>query len=88
MADEDNMEDLTNARRVLIEMRRNWIKTIAAGYDRGKTEDAIKGLIDVQHAIDVIERATSSLQKSTPGRQSKTTSQAARKPSAAWSSSG
>lgn len=56
MADDD-LQDLTNARRVLIDMRRNWIKTIAAGYKRGTTEDAIMGLIDVQQAIDVIDTA-------------------------------
>jgi hypothetical protein len=56
MADDD-LQDLMNARRVLIEMRRNWIKTIAAGYQRGTTEDAIKGLIDVHHAIDLIDTA-------------------------------
>lgn len=51
-------DDLTNARKVLAEMRDNWIKTIAEGYKRGTTEDAIKSLIDVQHAIEVVDIAT------------------------------
>ena len=50
-------DDLTIARKVLAEMRHNWIKTIADGYKRGTTEDAIKGLIDVQQAIEVIDIA-------------------------------
>jgi hypothetical protein len=54
MADDD---DLTKARNVLVEMRNNWVKTIAAGYKRGDTENAIKAIVEVQHAIDVIDRA-------------------------------
>jgi hypothetical protein len=50
-------DDLTNARKVLAEMRHIWIKTIADGYKRGTTEDAIKGLIDAQQAIEVIDIA-------------------------------
>ena len=46
MADDDH-EDLTNARKVLIEMRQSWAKAIAAGYKRGETESAIKNIIDV-----------------------------------------
>ena len=53
MADHD-AQDLTNARKVLVEMRYKWIKAIASG--KG-TEDAIKGIIDVQQAIDVIDHA-------------------------------
>lgn len=56
MADDDH-QALTNARRVLIEMRHNWAKAIAAGYKRGETETAIKGITEVQQAIDVIDRA-------------------------------
>jgi hypothetical protein len=53
MADHDP-EDLTNARKVLIEMRHNWIKAIAAKKD---TDGAIKSIIEVQQAIDVIDQA-------------------------------
>jgi hypothetical protein len=62
MADDDH-EDLTNARKVLIEMRQSWAKAIAAGYERGETESAIKGIIDVQQAIDVIDRAIDELEE-------------------------
>lgn len=37
MAD-DGPHDLTKVRKVLVEMRRNWIKTIADGYMRGELE--------------------------------------------------
>jgi hypothetical protein len=50
-------DDLMNARKVLAEMRHNWAKTIAAGYKRGETETAIKNLIEVQQAIEAIDRA-------------------------------
>ena len=53
MADHD-AQDLTNARKVLVEMRHKWIKAIASGQG---TEEAIKGIIDVQQAIDVIDHA-------------------------------
>lgn len=62
MAD-DHMEDLTNARTVLIETRRNWAKAIAAGYKRGETETAVKSLIEVQEAIDVIDFAIAELEE-------------------------
>ena len=60
MADDD-LQDLTNARKVLVEMRHNWAKAIAAGYKRGETETAIKNLIEVQQTIDVIDRAIDEL---------------------------
>ena len=40
MADDD-LQILTKALKVLIEMRHDWAKAIAAGYKRG--ENAIKG---------------------------------------------
>ena len=61
MADDDLQDDLTNARKVLIEMLHNWVKAIAAGYKRGETEAAIKGLIEVQQAIEVIDIAVEEL---------------------------
>ncbi len=54
---ETDIEVLMNARTVLVEMRQNWIKTIAAGYKLGETEAAIKGLIEIQQAIDVVDDA-------------------------------
>lgn len=61
--DDDDLEYLTNARRVLVEMRHKWIKAIAAGYESGKTQEAIKGLIDVQQAIEVIDAAADELEE-------------------------
>jgi hypothetical protein len=61
MAD-DNLQDVTNARKVLIEMRHNWAKAIAAGYKRGDTEAAIKAIVEVQQAIDVIDHAIEGLE--------------------------
>ena len=58
MADHDPHE-LADARKVLIEMRHNWAKAIAAGKD---TDSAIKGLIEVQQAIDVIDHAIDELE--------------------------
>jgi hypothetical protein len=55
-------DDLTNARKVLVETRHNWAKAIAAGYKRGDTEDAVKNLIEVQRAIDVIDQAIDELE--------------------------
>jgi hypothetical protein len=60
---DDDMEDLTNARRVLVEMRHNWAKAIAAGYKRGETEDAIKAIIEIRQAIEVIDYAIEELQE-------------------------
>lgn len=62
MADDD-LQHLTDARKVLIEMRHNWAKAIAAGYKRGETETAIKGIIEVQEAIDVIDHAIEELEE-------------------------
>jgi hypothetical protein len=66
MADDD-LQDLTNARKVLVEMRHNRAKAIAAGYKRGETEIAIKGLIEVQQSIDVIDHATDELEEAEEG---------------------
>ncbi|MGH6778040.1 MAG: hypothetical protein ACRECL_08540 [Bradyrhizobium sp.] len=63
MAEDDNLQYLTNARRVLVEIRYNWIKAIAAGYESGKTQEAIKGLIDVQQAIEVVDSTADELEE-------------------------
>jgi hypothetical protein len=62
MADND-LETLTNARAVLIEVRRDFAKAIAAGYKRGETEITIKSIIEVQHALDVIDHAAEELEE-------------------------
>jgi hypothetical protein len=61
MADNE-LEILTNARAVLLQVRLDCAKVIAAGYKRGETETAIKGLIDVQHALDVIDHSAEELE--------------------------
>jgi hypothetical protein len=60
---EDQIEDMTNARKVLLEMRHNSVKAIAAGYKRGDTETAMKSLVDVQEAIDVLDFAMAELEE-------------------------
>ncbi len=62
MADND-LETLLSARTVLVEVRQNWIKAIAAGYKKGETEAAMKELVDVQRAIDVVDHATEELEE-------------------------
>jgi hypothetical protein len=61
MADND-LEILTNARAVLLQVRIDCAKAIAAGYKRGETETAIKSLIDVQNALDVIDHTAEELE--------------------------
>jgi hypothetical protein len=61
MADNE-LEILTNARAVLLEVRRDYAKAIAAGYKRGETETAIKSIIEVQQALDVIDHAAEELE--------------------------
>lgn len=62
MADND-LEVFMNARTVLIEQRLKWATSIAAGYKPGETEAAIKGLLEVQQAIDVIDDATMEIEE-------------------------
>jgi hypothetical protein len=62
MADND-LEILTNARAVLVEVRQNWAKAIAAGYKRGETEIAIKSILEVQQALDVIDHTAEELEE-------------------------
>jgi hypothetical protein len=54
MADDD-IKTLMNARAVLATKRLTWAQTLAAPGDI--PEAAIRALIEVQHAIDVIDRA-------------------------------
>jgi choline kinase len=60
---DDNMEDLINAAGFSSRMRHNWAKAIAAGYKRGETETAIKAIIEVRQAIDVIDYAIEELEE-------------------------
>jgi hypothetical protein len=61
MADNE-LEILTSARAVLTELRQNLAKTIAAGYKRGDTETAIKSIIEVQQALDVVDHAADEIE--------------------------
>jgi hypothetical protein len=56
MAD-NHIQDLREARRVLVKTRRDWAQAIAKGYVRGKTEDAINAITETQEAIEAIDRA-------------------------------
>ncbi|MGA7802999.1 hypothetical protein [Bradyrhizobium sp.] len=62
MADND-LEILINARAVLVEVRQNWAKAIATGYKRGETEIAVKSILEVQQALDVIDHAAEELEE-------------------------
>jgi hypothetical protein len=62
MADND-LEILTNARAVLVKVRQNFAKAIAAGYKPGETETAIKSILEVQQALDVIDHAAEELEE-------------------------
>jgi len=58
MAD-DNIDDLMSARAALTKMRLELAKAIATGPDIN--DAAIKGLVDVQRAIEVIDVAIDEL---------------------------
>jgi hypothetical protein len=62
MADND-LDVFLTARNVLVEMRLNLAKTVSAGYKRGETETALKSLIEVQQALDVIDHASEELEE-------------------------
>src|SRR6476659_7470253 len=59
----NDLDDLTNARKVLTEVRLNWAKDLAAGYKRGETETTLKSLIEIQQAIEVIDTAMNELEE-------------------------
>lgn len=61
MADNE-LEILANARVVLQQLRSDLAKSIAAGYKRGETETTIKSLIDVQHALDIIDHTAEEIE--------------------------
>jgi len=44
-------------------VRLNWAKALAAGYKRGETEIALKSLIEIQQAIEVIDTAMNELEE-------------------------
>lgn len=58
---EDHLEDLENARAALVNKRLSWAQTIATPGEIA--EGAISGLIEVQHAIEVIDIAIEELEE-------------------------
>ncbi len=58
---DDDLQDLMNARAALVKRRLTWAQTIAAP---GETpESAIKAIIEVQQAIEVIDVAIEELEE-------------------------
>jgi hypothetical protein len=54
---EEHIDDLKKARAQLIEQRRAFAKVLAGPYDRGKTEQARERFLDIQAAIEAMDRA-------------------------------
>ena len=54
---QEHIEELRKARTGLVNARRSWAKVLAGPYERGKSHEAIKDIVDVQRAIDVIDQA-------------------------------
>jgi hypothetical protein len=51
----DPLQNLEKARSSLVDMRRQWASVLAGPYQRGKTQEAIKELVQIQKAIEVID---------------------------------
>ncbi len=58
---EDDLHDLMTARAVLIKKRLSWAKAIATQADAPET--AIKAIVEVQQAIEVIDIAIEELEE-------------------------
>ena len=54
---EQHIDDLKKARAQLIEQRRAFAKVLAGPYDRGKTEQARERFLEIQAAIEAMDRA-------------------------------
>jgi hypothetical protein len=54
---QEHTDDLKKARAQLIEQRRAFAKVLAGPYDRGKTEQARERLLEIQVAIEAMDRA-------------------------------
>ena len=54
---EDNLAILQRAREQLVKQRLAIAKTLAEGYKRGDTERHMVAMVDVQHVIEVIDKA-------------------------------
>lgn len=56
-SNDDAIFDLKGARNTLLKTRRNYASALCAGYVRGKAEDAVIKIVEVQNAIEAIDRA-------------------------------
>ena len=53
---EEHTDNLKKARARLIEQRRAFVKVLAGPYERGKTEQARERFLDMQTAIEAMNR--------------------------------
>jgi hypothetical protein len=53
---EEHTDNLKKARARLIEQRRAFVKVLAGPYERGKTEQARQRFLDMQTAIEAMNR--------------------------------
>lgn len=58
------VKELEKARSALVAMRRQWVTTLADSYQRGKAEEATEKLVQVQKAIEAVDKALIDEQKS------------------------
>jgi hypothetical protein len=56
-ANEKAISDLEAARATLVKARRNWASAMAAGYVKDETENALVKFVEIQAAIEAIDRA-------------------------------
>ena len=54
---EEHTDNLKKARARLIEQRRAFVKVLAGPYERGKTEQARENFMEIQAAIESMDRA-------------------------------
>ena len=52
-----HIDNLQRARAQLIEQRRSLVQVLAGPYDRGKTEQARENFMEIQAAIESMDRA-------------------------------
>ena len=56
-ANDKAISDLEAARATLVKARRSWASAMAAGYVRGETETTLAKFVEIQAAIEAIDRA-------------------------------
>jgi hypothetical protein len=56
-ANDRPISDLEGARATLVKERRNLASAMAAGYVRGETENAMVRFVEIQAAIEAVDRA-------------------------------